>query len=254
MHSIHLRPRKVTIVLAGESVNDARGIRGGDTSLSPAGAAYASAAARAVLERQEAEPGRRAPVVMSGTLKRYEQMVALLSESCDRVLQLPALNELGFGKLEGLRAGRLRDALPEEYEAREADKLNYRYPGVGGQSYHDKISQLREVILAIESSSRDSLVVCDVAVARVLLGYFEAVPTREVPDVAVPCGLLELSRTHSGFERTSVPVQAGRVSMLGGLHAHEGADREGESDVATTSRHETVSRSRRTDSTVLRSQ
>ena len=42
-------------------------------------------------------------------------------------------------------------------------------------------------------------------------------------DVAVPCGLLELSRTHSGFERTSVPVQAGRVSMLGGLHAHDGA-------------------------------
>ena len=33
--------------------------------------------------------------------------------------------------------------------------------------------QMKDVLLSIEASRRDVIVVCDVAVARVLLGYFE---------------------------------------------------------------------------------
>lgn len=34
-----------------------------------------------------------------------------------------------------------------ESEKRAADKLNYRYPGVGGESYMDVIERIRPVII-----------------------------------------------------------------------------------------------------------
>jgi broad specificity phosphatase PhoE len=127
------------------------------------------------------------------------------------------LNELCFGSLEGLQGGRLRDFFPEEYELREADRLNYRYPGVGGQSYYDLIVQIRAVLLTIEASRRDAVVVCDLAVARVLLGYFQGHPIAGIPDLDVPPGVVELSRTHAGFSRTDFPVHVGLASMLANL-------------------------------------
>ena len=117
--------------------------------------------------------------VLTGTLKRYQQMSAdLLGDgnggkdgekaeggekgssgeggesgvggSGMRLLQLKALNELCFGSLEGLPGGKLRHSFPEEYEARAIDPLNYRYPGVGGQGYMDLITDLRDVVLTLE--------------------------------------------------------------------------------------------------------
>ena len=59
--------------------------------------------------------------------------------------------------------------MPARFRARAADKLNYRYPGVGGQSYFDLVNNVREVLLSVEASRRDTIIVCDVAVARVRL-------------------------------------------------------------------------------------
>jgi 6-phosphofructo-2-kinase len=39
----------------------------------------------------------------------------------------------------------MRKIFPREYEARAGDKLHYRYPGVGGESYLDLIMRLQEV-------------------------------------------------------------------------------------------------------------
>lgn len=156
---------------------------------------------------------------MAGTLRRYAEMSEVLREHVDvhHVLPVRALNELCFGSLEGLQGGRLRDSFPDEYEAREADKLSYRYPGVGGQSYYDLIVQMRQVLLQIESSRRDAIVLCDVAVARVLLGYFTPCTMADIPDLRVEPGLIELARTHAGFKRTDVPVDEGVVSMLAAI-------------------------------------
>lgn len=41
----------------------------------------------------------------------------------------------------------LSGKLPQEYHNREADKLRYRYPGVGGESYLDVIERIRPVII-----------------------------------------------------------------------------------------------------------
>jgi 6-phosphofructo-2-kinase len=36
---------------------------------------------------------------------------------------------------------------PIEYKKRQADKVNYRYPGIGGESYRDVIERLHPIIL-----------------------------------------------------------------------------------------------------------
>jgi 6-phosphofructo-2-kinase len=36
---------------------------------------------------------------------------------------------------------------PTEYAAWSKDKLNYRYPGVGGESYMDVIERIKPVII-----------------------------------------------------------------------------------------------------------
>uniref|UniRef100_A0A7S4B9A0 6-phosphofructo-2-kinase domain-containing protein n=1 Tax=Chrysotila carterae TaxID=13221 RepID=A0A7S4B9A0_CHRCT len=251
LQSIHLVPRRIAIVLAGQSHNDAQGIRGGDTPLSSAGLKYARAACQLALDKlaaaaetptstgasasaslpanaptasppstatapaaAAAAATAAAPVVLTGTLQRYVQMAALLEPRAQLVLNLKPLNELCFGALEGLRCGKLQDSFPLEYAARLADKLNYRYPGVGGESYTDMIIQLRDVVLAIERTRADVIVVCDVAAARVLLGYFQGIPHADIPEIEIEQGVIELARSHSGFSCTHTRVDVGTANSF----------------------------------------
>jgi 6-phosphofructo-2-kinase len=232
LHSIHLFPRKISIVLAGESQNDSAGIRGGDTALSALGLQYAEAVCELVCSRGRVAAG---PVqVLMGTHKRYRQMTDMLCKhnagardgprieggedlrewECTTPLQLRELNELCFGSLEGIPGGKLRHSFPDEFAARELDRLNYRYPGVGGESYTDKVMALRSLILWLERTQSDTVVVCDVAVARVLLGYYECSPLEKIPDITVSPGVIELTRSHSGFSRSQHYVSMGKVSLL----------------------------------------
>ena len=129
-------------------------------------------------------------------------------------VELRALNELCFGSLEGLPGGKLRNSFPAEYEARARDPLHYRYPGVGSDSYLDLVTGCREVVLTLERTRSDVAVVCDVAIARVLIGYFTGSPLERIPDVEVTPGLFELARGHSGFSLTRHRVDVGRPSLL----------------------------------------
>ena len=78
---------------------------------------------------------------VAGTLRRYSEHVECLAACMaskateGRVaLRLQALNELCAGKLDSLTYAQMRELHPEQYTARMDDKLNYRYPGVGGES------------------------------------------------------------------------------------------------------------------------
>jgi len=225
MHTVHLSPRTLHIVLCGQSINDRDGIRGGDSPLSPEGLQYAQALAERLKQRYvQMGDEQRPPLVMTGTLQRYTQMGETIGETLrrgwgtpPRVVPSRALNELCFGSLEELRVGRLRDSFPHEWQARELDRLNYRYPGVGGQSYFDLIQSMRQVVLAIEASRRDAVVICDVAVARVLLGYFTPTPLADIPELPAPAGIIELSRTHAGFKRSDTIIREGALPFLATL-------------------------------------
>ena len=55
---------------------------------------------------------------------------------------------------------------PAEFAKRTADKLNYRYPGVTGESYIDVIERVRPVIIELERQRRSIVIVCHLAVLR----------------------------------------------------------------------------------------
>ena len=105
---------------------------------------------------------------------------------------------------------------PLEYAARAADKLNYRYPGVGGESYLDVVLRMQESILLLEQLRDDITVVCDRAVYRTIVAYFTSVSITELPYHDVQPGVLELRRTHSGFEIEHFAVAAGAVTTAAG--------------------------------------
>jgi 6-phosphofructo-2-kinase len=52
LHAIHLGPRTIWIVLAGQTVNDERGVLGGDTGLSSAGRKYSKAVVDFIVRRE----------------------------------------------------------------------------------------------------------------------------------------------------------------------------------------------------------
>ena len=237
LHTIHLYPRKISLLITGESENDRDGIRGGDTKLSADGLLYSAAVCELV--RSRGFVSEATPFVFSGTLQRYQQVVELLCGGCigdsgsdivadggcsggDRDhrwaqstrVQLKALNELGFGSLEGLPGGKLRHSFPAEFDARARDPLRYRYPGAGGDSYLDVVRHCREFVLDLERIQTDVAVVCDVAVARVLLGYFEGCSIEKVPEIEVTPGMIELVRNHGGFSIEHHRVSVGKPSLL----------------------------------------
>eukprot|EP00967_Tisochrysis_lutea_P152021 scaffold296914_cov33-Tisochrysis_lutea.AAC.4 len=55
LHSIHLGPRTIWIALAGQTINDERGILGGDTGLSRAGIVYSRAVCEFIARRERSQ-------------------------------------------------------------------------------------------------------------------------------------------------------------------------------------------------------
>ena len=255
LHSIHLGPRTLWLVLVGQTTNDKAGCLGGDTPLSPDGLNYAKAAAAVIAEREMSDDllvdgaPPRAALVLTGTLRRYTQHAEFLArESVDQrcasltaekcaagavglsdaekraaeaagkrvVLKLQMLNELCAGKLDSLSYDHMKTAHPEEYAARASDKLNYRYPGVGGESYSDLIMRLQESILSLEQQRGNTILVCDRAVARVILAYFQGTETADLPFLEVFAGVTELRRTHSGFKTSHLEVKVGATTSAAG--------------------------------------
>lgn len=81
--------------------------------------------------------------------------------------------------MEGLTYEEIAKLYPEDFQARQQDKLNYRYkshlqhaqagyiltpigryPGVGGESYMDVIERLRPLIVELERQQNSMVVVC----------------------------------------------------------------------------------------------
>ena len=93
----------------------------------------------------------------------------------------PLLEELRGGDFNGLSTAEIRQRHPEEYAKRVADKLTYRYPGVGGESYLDVIERVKPIIIELERQRRSVVVVCHRAVFRCIHAYFMGTPVAELP-------------------------------------------------------------------------
>ena len=75
---------------------------------------------------------------------------------------------------------------PQQYTDRQKNKLLFRYPGPGGESYLDVIERLRAVIIELERMESNVLIVSHQVVMRTLLAYFCALPLEQMPVLSVP--------------------------------------------------------------------
>lgn len=219
--NFNLSPRQIWITRHGESVDNQLGRIGGDSDLSENGHKYGEALAKFIdYQRQQWEehqeqkamtshfpphPGDSTPpnpsyggsngkprnfCVWSSMMKRAIQTTSYFNDDDYDIKQMRMLDELYAGKMEGLTYDEIKTKYPEEYESRRKQKLQYRYPGPGGEGYLDVINRLRTVIVEVERTIDHVLLVTHRSVARVLLAYFLGLARDEVAGLDVPLGVL----------------------------------------------------------------
>ncbi|KKA16757.1 Fructose-6-phosphate 2-kinase/fructose-2, partial [Rasamsonia emersonii CBS 393.64] len=217
--NFNLSPRQIWITRHGESIDNQLGRIGGDSELSENGHRYAKALARFIddqRKRWEAHqkqkemshfpphPGDSTPpnpaygprdrprnfCVWSSMMVRAIQTTQYFNEDDYDIKQMRMLDELYAGRMEGMTYDEIKEKFPEEYEHRKREKLQYRYPGPGGEGYLDVINRLRAVIIEVERMTDHVLLVGHRSVARVLLAYFLGLDRDQVAGLDVPLGVL----------------------------------------------------------------
>lgn len=200
--NFNLTERQIWITRNGESEDNVLGRLGGDSNLTPRGERYARALAkfidyqRSVFYTIECEKRRIHPedddhqcnefFVWTSMRKRSLETAAYFNEEDYPIKQMRMLDELSAGDYEGMTYPEIQEEYPEEFDERRKDKLRYRYPGIGGESYMDVTNRLRPVIAEIERIEDNVLIITHRVVARVLLGYFMNLSKDIIANVDVP--------------------------------------------------------------------
>lgn len=171
----------IYITRHGESEFNVEGKIGGDTNLSTRGREYAKMLGEFIKAQQEEFNGNDVKVWCS-TLKRTIETASFISGTSP--MQWRALSEIEVGTCDGMTYKEIESFHPEEFKARKADKLRYRYPR--GESYLDVIQRLEPVIFELERATTPVLVIGHRAVLRCLYAYFVELPAEDVPHIKIP--------------------------------------------------------------------
>ncbi|RDL38232.1 Phosphoglycerate mutase-like protein [Venustampulla echinocandica] len=220
--TFNLSPSQIWITRHGKSEDNCLGKLGGDSELTMEGRNYATVLYNFItLKRSEWEedqmrraslstelppkPGDRTPpypellgdldaknfCVWTSMLKRSRETAADFDEDENYdVKNWEILNEIHAGKFEGMTYEDIKKNYPEEYAKRAKDKLNYIYPGVGGEGYLQVINRLRDMVRELERIKDHVLIIGHRSVCRVLMAYFMDLTRDDIADLDVPLGLL----------------------------------------------------------------
>mmetsp|Transcript_2067 Transcript_2067/g.2726 ORF Transcript_2067/g.2726 Transcript_2067/m.2726 type:complete len:524 (+) Transcript_2067:60-1631(+) len=174
--NLHITPRPIWLTRHGQSEDNVHDRIGGDSNLTNKGDQYAHMLADWV----ETNLNGLDLVVWTSTLKRSIATAQYINHN---KVSLRALDEIDAGICEGLTYDEMANTLPEEYAARAANKLKYRYPH--GESYIDVIQRLEPVLFEIERQKTPILIVAHQAILRALYGYFMDIDAEEVPYIPI---------------------------------------------------------------------
>lgn len=191
LQNVHIQPRKIYLTLNAETLDSIENDNGkcvrqpgtDSCKLTEAGKQYSLDIAKYMQAHRETynqkELGKEI-LTLAGTSQVHAETVLHLrmSFSC---YNTPLLNELRAGDFHGLTSEEFKKKSPYEYEKRSANKLTYRYPGIGGESYQDVIERIRPIIIELERQRRSCVIVTHLAVARCIYAYFMGVKSEEIP-------------------------------------------------------------------------
>ncbi|CCE63603.1 hypothetical protein TPHA_0F01180 [Tetrapisispora phaffii CBS 4417] len=195
--------RQIWISRNGESEYNVSGRIGGDSHLTKRGEKYALALTKFINERREIfhnaeiEKQYKNPrrdedhqvnefFVWHSPRRRCCETIKYFDEADYPTKEMKMLEELNAGNCEGMTYAEIKRKYPEGYAERQRDKLRYRYPGIGGESYTDVINRVKSVITEIERIEDNVLIVTHRVIARVLLGYFLNLGTDTIANLDIP--------------------------------------------------------------------
>ncbi|KAG5985275.1 hypothetical protein E4U55_007377 [Claviceps digitariae] len=221
LSSFNLAPRQIWITRHGQSVDNELGKLGGDSILTERGHYYGLALYKFTTQKRKEWlmeqksklaqatfpplPGDNTPpypdmnkdldeknfCVWTSMLQRSVETAEYFDADDDYdVKNWEMLNELNTGQFEGMTYDEIARKYPEEFHKRSADKLNYIYPGVGGEGYLQVISRLRDMVREIERITEHVLIIGHRSVCRVLMAYFMDLTREDITDMDVPLGML----------------------------------------------------------------
>ncbi|KAH3670345.1 hypothetical protein WICMUC_004841 [Wickerhamomyces mucosus] len=205
--NFNLNERQIWVTRHGESQDNVSGKIGGDSRLTERGEKFARALKRFMKHEkqkfwseqykkfQDLLSNKEIDVIPEET--NFNVWTSMLKRSVDTskyfyndddylVKEIRMLNELCAGNCEGMTYEEIQSKFPEEFNARIQDKLRYRYPGIGGESYLDVINRLRPIINEVERTVDNVLLITHRVVARVLLGYFMNLDRDVICNLDVP--------------------------------------------------------------------
>lgn len=216
--NFNLSYRQIWITRNGESEDNVKGKIGGDSSLTVRGEKYSKALYKFIdkqktklyetelkqFERKQ-NNDQKNPQISSSTKRRnlkgsYFKDFFVWTSMLKRAIQtgkyfdineyplkeMKMLDEINAGSFEGLTYQEFEETYPIDFERRQHDKLKYRFPGIGGESYLDVINRLRTVITEIERIEDNVLIITHHVVARALLGYFMNLGFEDITELDMP--------------------------------------------------------------------
>ncbi|KAI5965524.1 PFK26 [Candida theae] len=212
--NFNLCERQIWLTRHGESRDNVSGRIGGDSHLTRRGKKFAKALATFMnFQREEfrkqqlkrfstrlelkynsmfnaedvaAIPNEPNFCVWTSMMHRAVESGVYFNEQLYSVKQMRMLNEIGAGKCEGMTYEEIQEKYPKEFESRLENKLTYRYPGVGGESYLDVLTRLRPLITEIERTTDHLLIISHRVVLRILIGYFLNLQPSDIVQLDVP--------------------------------------------------------------------
>lgn len=219
--SFNLSPRQIWITRHGQSVDNELGKLGGNSPITERGHCYGLALHKFMTHKRQEwlmeqkskmaqatfppSPGDNTPpypemnqeleeknfCVWTSMLQRSVETAEYFEVDDDYdVKNWEMLNELNAGQFEGMTYEEIARKFPHEFHKRSSDKLNYIYPGVGGEGYLQVISRLRDMVREIERITDHVLIIGHRSVCRVLMAYFMDLTREDITDMDVPLGML----------------------------------------------------------------
>ncbi|CAI4064497.1 hypothetical protein SKDZ_09G0640 [Saccharomyces kudriavzevii ZP591] len=200
--NFNLADRQIWITRSGESEDNVYGRIGGNSHLTPRGLRFAKSLPKFIARQreifyqnlmQQKKNDENSDnnlyndfFVWTSMRARTIETAQYFNEDDYPIKQMKMLDELSAGDYDGMTYPEIKNDFSEEFEKRQKDKLRYRYPGIGGESYMDVINRLRPVITELERIEDNVLIITHRVVARALLGYFMNLSMDIIANLDVP--------------------------------------------------------------------
>lgn len=223
MLNFNLSERQIWIFCGGESIDDSVGRIGRRSDLTENGQRYAASLVRFIHKERErweqnrrshrlqnhdstkfsvgdptqkqhaldSQTGKHSPPLLNFCIwtSTMPQAIQTASGFCEKRFvksQMKTLDDLNAGDMAGMTFEEIATLQPAVYAARKRYKLQYRWPGLGGECYLDVIHRLRPVILELERRKDHMLLLTHRAVVRVLLSYFLDLRRDDLAEMVIP--------------------------------------------------------------------